>query len=101
MRCAYRCRSTDLTSYNEFLTMRRAFWPAVLMSAATVVATTAQSPGVGRVAGRVTLTTRVRGAPLPSAAYPARTISRHEATAVPEIRNVVVYVRGAPYRGTL
>jgi plastocyanin len=80
--------------------MGRALRLAIVLSAATVVAATAQNPVVGRVAGRVTLTTRVRGTPLPSAVYPSRTVMRRE-DAVPEIRNVVVYVRGAPYRGPL
>ena len=60
-----------------------------------------QSPETGRVAGRVRLTTKVPGKPLASAAYPRRTIGDHEPPPAAEIRNVVVYLRDAPFRGTL
>jgi plastocyanin len=62
----------------------------------------AQAPGSsGRVTGHVTLTTRARGTALPSTAYPARVVGRHDAASVPEILNVVVYVKDPGYRGTL
>ena len=37
----------------------------------------------------------------PSNAYPARTIDKHKAAAIPEIRNVVVYLKDPGFRGTL
>jgi plastocyanin len=50
----------------------------------------------GGVSGRVTLTSKVRGTPLPSNVYLPRSIGGGRATpAVPEIQNVVVYLRGA------
>ena len=61
----------------------------------------AQPPATGRVSGHVTLTRRVRGTALPSTAYPARTVGRHDSPSVPEILNVVVYVKDANYRGPL
>ena len=52
----------------------------------------AQAVATGTIAGHVKLTARVR-APLPSNAYPARTTAMHTAPAIPEIRNVVVYLK--------
>jgi hypothetical protein len=60
-----------------------------------------QSPETGRVIGRVRLTTKVPGKPLASTAYPRRTVGDHDAPALPEIRNVVVYIKDAMYRGAL
>jgi plastocyanin len=60
-----------------------------------------QSPGTGSIVGHVTLTTRVRGTPLPSSAYPTRSIQPHDVQAAPEIRNVVVYLKGVKYSGAL
>ena len=61
----------------------------------------AQSSERGSVTGRVTLTKRIRGAALPSTAYPARAVGRHDARTVPEISNVVVYLRDPGYHGPL
>ena len=60
-----------------------------------------QVPETGRVIGRVRLTSRVPGKPLPSTAYPRRTVGDHDAPSLPEIRNVVVYIKDAMYRGAL
>src|SRR5205814_4326577 len=60
-----------------------------------------QSIQAGRVIGRVRLTSKVPGKPLASSAYPRRSIADYEAPLSPEIRNVVVYIRDAMYRGTL
>ena len=63
----------------------------------------AQAPGsevTGTITGHIKLTTRVR-APLPANAYPSRSIGKHEAPAIPEIRNVVVYLKDPPFRGAL
>ena len=60
-----------------------------------------QSAETGRVIGRVRLTTKMPGRPLASTAYPQRAIGDHEAPSLPEIRNVVVYIRDAAYRGVL
>jgi plastocyanin len=40
-------------------------------------------------------------APLPANAYPSRSIGKHEAPPIPEIRNVVVYLKDVPFKGTL
>jgi hypothetical protein len=60
-----------------------------------------QSPETGSIVGHVKLTTRVRGAALPSTAYPGRTVGRHELPTIPEIRNVVVYLKNVTYAGPL
>ena len=75
--------------YISALCLLLAAWPA------------GQSPQTGRVIGRVRLTSKVPGKPLPSTAYPRRNIGDHDAPALPEIRNVVVYIKDAAYRGTL
>jgi plastocyanin len=62
----------------------------------------AQGPETGTVAGTVTLTTKIKGTPLPSTAYPGRTVGdRQPSAAAPELKNVVVYVKDAPFRGAL
>jgi plastocyanin len=60
-----------------------------------------QSPEPGAVSGHVKLTRRIRGAPLPSNAYQPRTVNRHQVSGGPEIKNVVVYLKDAAFRGTL
>jgi plastocyanin len=60
-----------------------------------------QSPETGSIAGHVKLTTRVRGAALPSTAYPGRSVGNHEQPTIPEIRNVVVYLKEVAYGGPL
>jgi plastocyanin len=67
----------------------------------TTVLGALQTPDTGTVAGKVTLT-RVTRTPLPSTAYPARTVGDRQAVApAPDITNVVVYIKDAPFRGTL
>ena len=56
--------------------------------------------GVGTISGRVKLTARIRS-PLPSNVYPSRTIGKHAAPTIPEIRNVVVYLKDPAFRGVL
>jgi len=60
-----------------------------------------QLPETGRVIGRVRLTTKVPGKTLASTAYPRRAVGDHSAPSLPEIRNVVVYIKDAPFRGPL
>ncbi len=73
---------------------------ALAAALAPAAAPRAQAPDAGSIAGHVKLTTHVR-APLPANAYPSRSIGKHEAPAIPEIRNVVVYLKDATFRGTL
>ncbi len=60
-----------------------------------------QASAPGTITGNVKLTTRVRGTPLPANAYQPRGVGRQVPAGVPEIRNVVVYLRGAAARGPL
>ena len=71
---------------------------AVLLAAAVPPG---QPSGTGSITGHVTLTTRVRGTPLPSSAYAPRAIQQHDGAALPEIRNVIVYLKGVKYSGAL
>jgi plastocyanin len=61
----------------------------------------AQAPDVGSVTGRVTLTRRVKGIPLPSNAYQPRAINRRGGEPGAEILNVVVYLKDAAFAGAL
>jgi plastocyanin len=60
-----------------------------------------QLPETGRVIGRVRLTSKLPGKPMASTAYPRRAVGDHDAPSLPEIRNVVVYIKDAAYRGPL
>ena len=75
---------------------------ALLCLAGAAAVPRAQTPeaGTGTIAGRVRLTARVRS-PLPSNVYPSRTIGKHAGPSIPEIRNVVVYLKDPGFRGTL
>jgi plastocyanin len=77
-----------------------------IFSLATLIAFATAAPGgqtadAGTVAGKVTLTTKIKGAPLPSTAYPTRAVGTHDNRSIPEIKNVVVYLTGIVFRGTL
>ncbi len=63
--------------------------------------TAAQTPPRGTINGHVTLTTRVRGTALPSNVYQPRAVQSHDAAPIPEIKNVVVYLKDVAFRGTL
>jgi len=54
----------------------------------------------GTIVGTVKLT-RSRGTPLATPMYPTRAVGKQSASATPEIRNVVVYLKGVPFRGVL
>ena len=74
---------------------------ASLLAALVVVAVSGQTPDGGTIAGKVTLTTRVKGPALPSTAYPTRAVGAHDPTDIPEIKNVVVYLKDVAFRGAL
>jgi hypothetical protein len=60
----------------------------------------ADASRTGRIEGRVILS-QVRGTRLPSTAYSRSAIGPRDALSNPEIRNVVVYLKGAPFGGRL
>jgi plastocyanin len=68
---------------------------------AVVAALAGQSPGTATITGHVTLTARVRGTALPSNVYQPRAVSTHAAGTIPEIKNVVVYLKGVTFAGRL
>jgi len=70
-------------------------------SFAVVAALAGQSPDSGTITGQVKLTSRVRGTQLPSNVYQPRTVANHDAPDTPEIRNVVVYLKGVKFKGVL
>jgi plastocyanin len=72
---------------------------AVAALAVFVAPPAGQLPATGSVTGHIKLT-RVRGTPLPSNVYQPRAVNRHASKPLPEIRNVVVYLKDAPFRGT-
>ena len=66
-----------------------------------VAGSSSQSPDVGTITGRVTLTAAVRGVPLASNVYQPRAVGRHEPGQGPEIQNVVVYLKDVAFQGVL
>jgi plastocyanin len=83
------------------LTLASALAAGVLL--APLATPRAQAPGddaTGSIVGHIKLTTRVR-APLSANAYPSRAIGKREAPAIPEIKNVVVYLKDPAFRGAL
>ena len=79
--------------------MRGVFIPAIL--SLLVAGMDAEGPATGTITGRVVLTSRVRGNPLPSTVYQPRAVARRDAAMAPEIRNVVVSLKDAAFRGPL
>ena len=85
----------------------RATVPPFLLTIALVSGTLAasiplgQAQELGTIGGHVKLTTRVRAARQPSAVYSPRDVPRHDPPPIPEIRNVVVYLKDAAFHGTL
>ncbi len=77
---------------------------AKVIVAVVVCLTTAlsgQSPDAGTIVGRVRLRSKLGGAALASTAYPTRAVSTARPNLLPEIKNVVVYLKAVSYRGVL
>jgi plastocyanin len=55
----------------------------------------------GTIAGRVTLTSRMRGVPIATNAYAPRGITHQARPAAPEMRSVVLYLKGVRFDGAL
>lgn len=70
-------------------------------SFALVAALAGQSPDSGTIRGQVKLTSRVRSTPLPSNVYQPRAVANHDVPVIPEIRNVVVYLKAVKFTGLL
>ena len=81
--------------------MRRYVISIASLVAVFIAAPRGQAPETGIIAGHVKLTPRIKGRALPSTAYPTRAVGAHDPTSVPEIKNVVVYLKNAAFRGAL
>src|SRR3981189_461899 len=81
--------------------MRRCVLSIASLLAVLVAALGGQVPDTGSIAGHVKLTPRIKGRALPSTAYPTRAVGAHDPTSVPEIKNVVLSVKNAAFRGAL
>ena len=82
--------------------MRRSVLPlAALLTSLMAAAAGGQSADTGRVTGHIKLTTRIKGAALPSTAYPTRAVGSANAPVIPDISNVVVYLKDVAFRGSL
>lgn len=79
--------------------MRGTLTAAVLVL--SVAGISGESPATGTITGHVTLTSRVRGTALPSTVYQPRVVAPRAPALVPEIRNVVVSLKGVIFRGVL
>jgi plastocyanin len=80
--------------------------PSALVAAWVVcTAATPVSQGVpaapGSVTGRVTLTSRMRGVPISTNAYLPRAVTGQQPSGAPEMRSVVVYLKGVTLNGPL
>lgn len=60
-----------------------------------------EAGAMGSVAGRVTLTSRMRGAPISTYAYAGRAVDSQRPPASPEMRAVVVYLNDVPFSDVL
>jgi plastocyanin len=81
--------------------MWRTFLSITSLLAAFVTAPGGQLADTGSITGHVKLTPKIPGRALPSTAYPTRAVAPHDPTAVPEIKNVVVYLKDVAFRGAL
>jgi plastocyanin len=81
--------------------MRRCVLTIASLVLVAFAAPQGQGPETGLITGHVKLTSRIKGRALPSTAYPTRAVGAHDPTAVPEIRNVVVYLKDVAFRGAL
>jgi len=74
---------------------------AAIASFFLIAALAAQSHEHGTIVGHVTLVRRVRGTQMPLNVYQPRGVSNSDADLIPEIKNVVVFLKGAPFAGPL
>jgi plastocyanin len=81
--------------------MRRTVLSIASLLAAFVAAPVGQVAETGSISGHVKLTPKIPGRALPSTAYPTRAVAASDPTSVPEIKNVVVYLKEVAFRGAL
>src|SRR5215468_2342756 len=73
----------------------------VTLLAASTWIPAVHSAETGSIHGVVTLRSKVRGNLVPTAAYSPRAVGRYQPPPTPEINYVLVYLKGAPFRGAL
>jgi plastocyanin len=81
--------------------MRRCVLSIASLLAVCAAALGGQVPDTGSITGHVRLTPRIKGRALPSTAYPTRAVGAHDPSALPEIKNVVVYLKDVVFHGVL
>jgi plastocyanin len=81
--------------------MRRCVLSIAWLIAVFAAAPGGQVPDTGSIAGHVRLTPKIKGRALPSTAYPTRAVGAHDPSTLPEIKNVVVYLKDVVFRGAL
>jgi plastocyanin len=81
--------------------MRRCVLSIASLLAVFAAAPGGQVPNTGSIAGHVRLTPRIKGRALASTAYPTRAVGAYDPPALPEIQNVVVYLKDVAFRGPL
>jgi plastocyanin len=81
----------------EAVTLAAAFLASLLVT----VSVGGHAQTTGRIEGHVTLTSRMRGVPIGTSAYAPRGVTAQAAPASPEIRSVVLYLKGVTYDGRL
>jgi len=82
--------------------LRRAVWAAIVACAAVIAPAVHSEPAPpGGISGHVTLTSRMRGVPISTNAYAARAVTHQAAPTAPEMRSVVLYLKGVTFAGSL
>src|SRR3954452_13290469 len=77
---------------------------AALTTSAMLLPTPAvpsEDVATGTISGRVTLTTRMRGAPISTNAYAPRAVTHQATPSAPEMRSVVLYLKDVRYKAPL
>lgn len=80
--------------------MYRSFIFTVALAVASVAPHAAPAL-TGTIVGHVELTTKIKSSSLPSTIYQPRAVAHHAPSGSPEIGNVVVSLKGAPFTGAL
>ena len=73
------------------------------MASAVVISPAAHSEPAqpGGISGHVTLTSRMRGVPISTNAYASRAVTHQATPTAPEMRSVVLYLKGVAFGGSL
>jgi len=75
--------------------------PTIALLLVSLAALGAQNSETGSIVGEVKLKPNAGGAAIPSTAYPTRAVGPKANHPIPETTNVVVYLKDAPFRGSV